>query len=144
MDNYEQLNNILVHLFDHALDIERKFLMTDNFKDISVNDMHIIDAIGIQNTVNMSSLAKKVGVTVGTLTIAINGLVRKEYVVRSRSTSDRRVVLVSLTTKGEQAFEHHADFHRRIADAIRSALSHEECCTLVKGLASLEQYWNHL
>lgn len=144
MDNYNQLNNILVHLFDHALDIERSFLMTEDFKDISVNDMHIIDAIGIQNTVNMSSLAKKVGVTVGTLTIAINGLVRKEYVVRSRSTSDRRVVLVSLTEKGSAAFEHHAEFHRRIANAIRSALDDEECRTLIKGLSSLEQYWTHL
>ena len=80
MDNYDQLNEILVYLFDHALDIERNFLIRDTFKDISVNDMHVINAIGLHNEVNMSSLAKKVGVTVGTLTIAINGLVRKEYV----------------------------------------------------------------
>ena len=26
MDNYDQLNEILVYLFDHALDIERNFL----------------------------------------------------------------------------------------------------------------------
>ena len=45
--------------------------------------MHVINAIGLHNEVNMSSLAKKVGVTVGTLTIAINGLVRKEYVLRT-------------------------------------------------------------
>ena len=76
MDNYDQLNEILVYLFDHALDIERNFLIRDTFKDISVNDMHVINAIGLHNEVNMSSLAKKVGVTVGTLTIAINGLVR--------------------------------------------------------------------
>ena len=107
MDNYDQLNEILVYLFDHALDIERNFLIRDTFKDISVNDMHVINAIGLHNEVNMSSLAKKVGVTVGTLTIAINGLVRKEYVLRTRSETDRRVVLVSLTEKGESAFRHH-------------------------------------
>ena len=67
MDNYDQLNEILVYLFDHALDIERNFLIRDTFKDISVNDMHVINAIGLHNEVNMSSLAKKVGVTVGTL-----------------------------------------------------------------------------
>ena len=77
MDNYDQLNEILVYLFDYALDIERNFLIRDTFKDISVNDMHVINAIGLGNEVNMSSLARKVGVTVGTLTIAINGLVRK-------------------------------------------------------------------
>lgn len=69
MDNYDQLNEILVYLFDHALDIERNFLIRDTFKDISVNDMHVINAIGLHNEVNMSSLAKKVGVTVGTLTL---------------------------------------------------------------------------
>ena len=133
MDNYDQLNEILVYLFDHALDIERNFLIRDTFKD-----MHVINAIGLHNEVNMSSLAKKVGVTVGTLTIAINGLVRKEYVLRTRSETDRRVVLVSLTQKGEAAFRHHADFHTRI-DAIHASLTEEECRILIKGLSSFEK-----
>ena len=47
MDNYDQLNEILVYLFDHALDIERNFLIRDTFKDISVNDMHVFNAIGL-------------------------------------------------------------------------------------------------
>ena len=111
MDNYDQLNEILVYLFDHALDIERNFLIRDTFKDISVNDMHVINA---------------------------NGLVRKEYVLRTRSETDRRVVLVSLTQKGEAAFRHHADFHTRIVDAIHSSLTEEECKVLIKGLSSFE------
>lgn len=144
MDNYEHLNEILVYLFDHTLDIERKFLITEAFKDISVNDMHIINAIGLKATVNMSSLAKKVGVTVGTLTIAINGLVRKEYVMRSRSNTDRRVVLVSLTERGNEAFRHHAEFHRRIVDAIHSALNDEECRIMIQGLSAFEKYLNEI
>ena len=50
--------------------------------------------------------------TVGTLTIAINHLVKKGYVERSRSEEDRRVVLVSLSEKGEKAYFHHRMFHR--------------------------------
>ena len=148
MDNYDQLNEILVYLFDHALDIERNFLIRDTFKDISVNDMHVINAIGLHNEVNMSSLAKKVGVTVGTLTIAINGLVRKEYVLRTRSETDRRVVLVSLTEKGESAFRHHEDFHTRIVDAIHASLTEEESVSLVlawnehaEGTAASDVQW---
>lgn len=144
MNNYEQLNHILVHLFNHALEMEQRYLITDNFKDISVNDMHIIDAIGLKTTINMSSLARKVGVTVGTLTIAINGLVRKEYVSRTRSMEDRRVVLVSLTPKGESAFERHADFHKEIVRAIRLSLNDEECRTLTEGLSSLKRYLDHI
>lgn len=144
MDNYDQLNEILVYLFEHAIDVEQKFLISNEFKDISVNDMHIIDAIGMQKIVNMSSLARDVGVTVGTLTIAINGLVRKEYVTRSRSHTDKRVVLVSLLEKGEAAFKHHAEFHRQIAQIIRQSLSNEECRVLVEGLSSLKKYFNQI
>ena len=78
-------------------------------------------------------------ITVGTLTIAINGLVRKDYVLRTRSETDRRVVLVSLTEKGESAFRHHEDFHTRIVDAIHASLTEEECRILIKGLSSFEK-----
>ena len=67
MDAYHQLNSILVQLFNNTMDIERKYVLKSEFKNISVNDMHILDAIGTGVSQNMSSVAKKVGVTVGTL-----------------------------------------------------------------------------
>ena len=75
MDSYNQLNEVLVHVFNHALKIEENSLIREEFKEISMNDMHIIDAIGDDEPKNMSSIAKLVGVTVGTLTIAMNTLV---------------------------------------------------------------------
>ena len=100
MDSYNQLNEVLVHLFNHTMKIEEQSLIREEFKDISMNDMHIMDAIGIDQPKNMSSIARLVGVTVGTLTIAMNNLVKKGYVTRTRSEEDRRVVLVSLDEKG--------------------------------------------
>ena len=52
--------------------------------------MHVIDAIGIDRPKNMSSIARELSVTVGTLTISVNSLVKKGYVVRNRSSEDRR------------------------------------------------------
>ena len=48
MDTYDVLHDILVKLFHEILDIEGKALITSEFKDISVNDMHIIEAIGVE------------------------------------------------------------------------------------------------
>ena len=79
MSNYDVLHDILVKLFQEVLDIESKALITPEFKDISVNDMHIIEAIGEKEPKNMSSVAKIMSVTVGTLTIAINSLVKDMY-----------------------------------------------------------------
>ena len=50
----------------------------------------------------MSAVAKSLSVTVGTLTIAMNHLVKKGYVERRRSEEDRRVVLVSLSEKEKE------------------------------------------
>ena len=99
------LNDLLVMLFNEILDVEQKALITGTFKEISINDMHIIDAIGIGEPKNMSTVAGEMAVTVGTLTTAINNLVKKGYVSRVRSAQDKRVVLLSLTDKGLSAYE---------------------------------------
>ena len=44
----ETLNDLLVKLFKDILEIEAKSLITEEFKDISYNDMHIIEAVGIE------------------------------------------------------------------------------------------------
>ena len=123
MSNYEVLHDILVKLFQEILDIESKALITSEFKDISVNDMHIIEAIGEREPKNMSSVAKIMSVTVGTLTIAINSLVKKGYVHRERSEEDRRVVLISLTKKGKKANAHHMKFHDGMIQAVLKDLN---------------------
>ena len=77
MERYDVFHDILVNLFQEIMDIEEKALITAEFKNISVNDMHIIEAIGTGEPKNMSTVAKLMSVTVGTLTIAINNLVKK-------------------------------------------------------------------
>lgn len=77
MDNYETLNEVLVRLFRDIMDIEQTAIINQEFKDITNNDMHVIEAIGIGAPKNMSSIAKELSVTVGTLTIAMNSLVKK-------------------------------------------------------------------
>ena len=141
MSNYEVLHDILVKLFQEILDIESKALITSEFKDISVNDMHIIEAIGEKEPKNMSSVAKIVSVTVGTLTIAINSLVKKGYVHRERSEEDRRVVLISLTEKGRKANAHHMKFHDGMIQAVLKDLDEEQQEILVKSLMNLRTFF---
>ena len=116
MNTYETINDILVHLFNEIWELEEKAIISEEFKDITNNDMHIIEAIGLGTGDTMSSIAKKLNVTAGTLTTSMNRLVRQDYVVRQRSTEDRRVVMITLTEKGERAYRHHAKFHEQMTD----------------------------
>lgn len=141
MDHYKAINDVLVNLFNEILDIEEKALITGDYKDISVNDMHVIEAIGIHEPRNMSAVSRDLSVTVGTLTIAINSLVKKGYVKRIRSEEDRRVVLISLTAKGEKAYFHHKNFHDKMVLAVLKDLNAEETEALTRALAKLQDFF---
>lgn len=144
MDSYGTLNEVLVKLFNDIMDIEQKAIITPEFKDITNNDMHVIDAIGVGIPKNMSAIAKELSVTVGTLTIAMNSLVKKGYVNRERSSEDRRVVYISLSEKGQKAFKHHAGFHREMIQGIMNELDGEELKVLVKTLRHLNNWFRQV
>lgn len=143
MDAYNTFNEILVGLFNEIMELEQNAIITGEFKDISNNDMHIIEAIGTDGAKNMSTIAKILKVTVGTLTIAINNLVKKGYVNRARSKKDKRVVLISLSEKGVRAYHHHRRFHQKMVSATLERLTEQETKVLVKALSNLSDYFRN-
>lgn len=141
MDAYGTFDHILVKLFHEIMDIEQKAIITEQFKDITNNDMHVIAAIGIGTPKNMSAIAKQLRVTTGTLTISMNSLVKKGYVKRERSEQDRRVVYIMLTAKGKLAYRQHESFHKKMTEALIQHLSPEETELLVKALTNLKDFF---
>ena len=151
----ETLNELLVCLFKDLTEIEGRCLITDEFSDISINDMHIIEAIGVDEPKRSGTVAKLMSITLGTLTKAIDGLTggsddnqllvdgltRKGYVNRIRSEEDKRVVKLSLTGKGKSAYYHHEQFHRHMIEHIKDGLSDDEMKVLITSLAKLSDYF---
>ena len=138
VDTYGTLNEVLVRLFRDIMDIEQQAIITSEFKDLTNNDMHVIEAIGIEEPKNMSTIAKELSVTVGTLTIAMNSLVKKGYVTRQRGKEDRRVVYIFLS------YEHHARFHKDMIDGVIGQLSGDEVEALIKALTKLNTWFRSL
>lgn len=138
---YKKINYILVNLINEIWDLEEKAIITEEFKDITNNDMHVIEAIGLGEGNNMSSIAKKLNITVGSLTTAMNSLVKKKYVERYRSEEDRRVVYVKLMEKGVKAYHHHEDYHHKMTMAIKERLTEEELPVLFKTLDALTEFF---
>lgn len=142
MENaYATINNILVNLINEIWELEEKAIITEEFKDLTNNDMHVIEAIGLGDGNNMSSIAKKLNITVGSLTTAMNSLVNKKYVERRHSEEDRRVVFVKLTDRGVKAYRHHEDYHRQMTRAILDKLDEAEIPVLVKTLDALSEFF---
>ncbi|MEZ3434897.1 MAG: winged helix DNA-binding protein [Lachnospiraceae bacterium] len=140
-DEYKAINHVLVSLVNEIWKLEGEAIITKEFEDITNNDMHVIEAVGLGDGSNMSSIAKKLNITVGTLTIAMNNLVNKKYVERRRGEKDRRVVLVKLTDRGVAAYKHHEDYHRQMIEAIMKKLDKSELPVLMKMLDAVTEFF---
>ncbi|MBP1918468.1 MarR family winged helix-turn-helix transcriptional regulator [Youngiibacter multivorans] len=142
MNNSKQvLNELLVDLFNNILRIEERALQDIEGHDLSVTEMHTLEAIGTEGERSMSEAAKKLNITVGTLTTAIAKLMAKGYVERRRTDEDKRVVLVKLTEKGRIANSVHERFHQEMIKDTLEQLSPDEEEILRKSLEKLTDFF---
>ncbi len=147
IDDYQaQLNYFLVKVFNEILRIEEDCLKTGEFKNLSVREMHVIEAVcdaEAQGGGNRSSdIAQALSICAGTLTTEVAVLERKGCIERRQDTKDRRIVRLYATDKGKRANETHQEFHRKMVSDVLDALTQDEADSLVKGLKSLVGFFN--
>ena len=140
MDKYSRLDAVLVSLFNDIVDIETRAIIESDFSDITNNDMHVIDAIGVGVKKNMPTVAAQLSVTIGSLTTAVNALVRKGYVNRERGIEDKRLVYIELSEKGKLAFMKHREFHQNMLNSMIDALSDHEVKLLTDALFKIQAW----
>jgi MarR family 2-MHQ and catechol resistance regulon transcriptional repressor len=79
----------------------------------SLSDFAVLEVLLHKGALPVNTIGKKVLLTSGSITTAVQRLEKKELVRRERSEGDARVVLVHLTDQGrsliEEAFASHAD-----------------------------------
>ena len=139
-DREQRMAESLVSIFEKVLVAEEKSLQKDYFKNLSLAEMHTLDAIGPYESRTMTETAQILGITVGTLTVAIDRLVKKGYVERCRDEKDRRVVRISLTREGKLAARMHGKFHKVLATHILEPYDDKEQELLLRLVKDVEDY----
>ncbi len=134
------LNELLVDIYRSIVKLEGDSFKAGYFKDVSITEIHTVEAIGMYEAKSMSRVAKSLRITVGTLTVAVNNLKKKGYVERFRSENDRRVVKVRLTKKGRLLYRVHAQFHLDMVKNCTKHLTDEEIQVLYKALKKLDGF----
>ena len=135
------LNKLLVQLFNDILQIEKNAMNNTEFKDLSITEIHTIEAIGKEGNRTMGEIANDLRITVGTLTTAINRLIKKGYVERKRIEEDRRVVVVYLTESGKKDFDEHTLFHKEMIDEVAKNFEDYELKVLTKALSKVSEFF---
>lgn len=143
--NYEKsrkvINDIIVELFNNILTIEERSLRNRGIKDLTMTEIHTIEAIGIGGSKTMSEVAEYLDITMGTLTTCISRLEKKGYVTRKKDETDRRVVLASLTRRGELVEKIHRNFHDEMIDHVMVDLKLDEDQALIRALKNINDFF---
>lgn len=137
----KKLNDRMVEIFNGVLEIEGQVLQRASAHNLSVTEIHTLDAIGIGKTKTMTQVASALRISISTLTIAMGRLEKKGFVRRFRVEEDRRIVKVELTDIGRDAVLEHENFHlEMVADAVKD-LSQEEQTLLLQSLDNISAFF---
>ena len=135
-----EINRMLVEVYDDVNHIEEYSIKKGVFSDLSITEIHTIEAVGLYHARTMSEISAELGITMGTLTIAVDKLIRKGYLERSRSNTDRRIVYVTLTQRGKLAYRIHEKFHLDMVKAIMLDFTPQEEEVLLTALSKLNKH----
>ncbi len=140
-ESREVINEIVVELFNNIMMIEEKAVRMRGISNLTMSEIHAIDAIGIGNGKMMSEVAEQLHITMGTLTSTMTKLEKKGYAKREKDPKDRRVVIASLTKKGELAYKIHKNFHDEMVDRVILDLNLHEDKVLIKSLKNINEFF---
>lgn len=144
-DRYEYsrkiLNDIIVELFKNILTIEERSLRKRGIKELSMSEIHVIEAIGLGDGRMMSEIAETLDITMGTMTTAISKLEQKGYVQRTKDPRDKRIVIARLTKRGELVFKIHKNFHDEMIDHIMVDLDIDKDEHLITALKNVNEFF---
>lgn len=145
MNDYkENLNKFLIDVFHDILRLEEASLTKGEFKNLSINEMHVIEAVhngNLEGLHTMTEISARLMVTGSTLTTSVKTLEQKGYLLRSKLKEDKRRVNVALTPLGLKAYEKHKDFHIKLVDHIADNLAMEELTALENALSLLHTFF---
>ena len=131
----EQLNEVIVDTYRSILRVEENILKRSDQTDM-------LEAVGKgkDRRRTISELAEVLNITLPSVTVAINKLMKKGYVEKVRGEEDGRIVYVSLTRQGRRIDSAHRYFHESMVRSIIRDMTESEMQALYKGVMKLDAF----
>lgn len=142
----EVLNNFFVDTFNNILQAEEKVLLNDCKQNLSITEFHVIEKVFVkqrENKNSMKEISSSLNITQGSLTVSLGVLEKKGYVKKVKDINDKRITLVFLTEKGEEANEKHMQFHKKMIDSIIKDMGDNELANFIKSIEMVSDYFKN-
>lgn len=145
-DYNDDLNYFLVKVFNEILRTEEASLRIGEFKNLSIREMHVIEAVCTANENGednrATDIARALRISAGTLTTTVALLEKKGYLKRKRDSQDKRIIRLNTTDKGIKANQFHQNFHKQMVSNVIDTLKSGEVEILIKGLSRLKEFFD--
>lgn len=118
----ELFQDLLLRFMHKYSEFEKKKRDYGTGELLTIAEIHTIQAIGDQERINVTTLGKVLGVTKGSASQMIYKLVDKGLVCKSGSPVSDREVELTLTPRGQTAYQKHEEFHASTRGALSELL----------------------
>ncbi len=144
MDEFQRaLNVLLTETYRSILKVEEGMAREQSHMDVTISELHMIEAIAKakEKGLTITDIAQDQSLSLPTVTVAINKLVKKGLVEKVRSDRDGRVVHVRCTRQGERANTAHRFFHRNMLLEVTDGLDQAERDALLNGTRKIHRFF---
>ncbi len=116
---------------------ELRSMNSNEYGGITHNSLLYLDLISYKKDCTVSFLAESLNVTKSAVTIKINELIDKGFVVKKQSDKDKRVNYIYINEELEREYKEYDRLLYRISGALENKYTEEECELFQKMLGTL-------
>lgn len=139
----KKLNTMLMEVYHNIMRVEEEFLQSNRRINLTIREMHLIECIGEdrENGKTISEIADYLKIARPSVTVAVNKLEKKGYLIRNACHTDGRVVRVTLTREGKIIDMYHKRYHMTMIHEIEREFDDAERDCLVRVIGKLNKFF---
>lgn len=144
MTQFERsMNMLLIKLYRSVEKLEQEILSQKRGIPLTISEIHLLEGVASFDEAEgatISDISDYLDISLPSVTLAVNKLQKKGYVVKEKCSGDGRVVRVRLTREGRRAERAHQYFHRSMVRAALKDLTREETAAVLRGVQKLDAF----
>lgn len=139
-DNFEkEFNLLIVETFHNILKTELRMINEITNSGLSMREVHLLEVVASGPKITISEISRAFEITMASVTVMVNKLVRKGFLKKTKSADDARTVFLALTKAGSKINRQHEKFHEKMVAKVSKDLNRDEKQVLAGGVRALNE-----
>jgi len=138
------LNQALKDMFYSVLRLQERSVSKLANGNLSRTEMHALEIVQDIPDATLTQIADILGITKATVSVSVNRLVEKGYLVKPRAEDDKRKSILKLTDAGEAMCKNHSQFHDMLIQAVMRDFQVAQYPEVLQSMQALVNFFNHL